>query len=48
MAKNERCRGVFAGVDEQREFALLQVEGVFDVELEVFDQVNLIGQVFIF
>ncbi len=48
LLENERRRGVFAGVDEQREFPALQVEGVFDVELEVLDQLDTVGEFFIF
>lgn len=46
--KNERGRGVLAGVDEQREFPVPQVEGVLDVELEVLDQLDAVGEFFIF
>ncbi|MPM59802.1 hypothetical protein SDC9_106648 [bioreactor metagenome] len=41
-------RGVFAGIDEQGEFPARQVEGVFDIELEVFDQFDAFGQPFPF
>ena len=48
LAEGVGGRGVFAGVDEQGKLAALQVEGVFDLELEVFDQLELPGQLFIF
>ena len=41
-------RGAGTGVDKQRLLAALQIEYVFDLQLEVFDQLELIGQIFIF
>ena len=48
LPKIKGGRGVFAGVDEQRDFAALQIEGVLDVELKILDEIDLIGQAFIF
>ena len=48
LLEDERGRRVFAGIDEQRQFPAFKVEGVFDVELEVFDQLDAAGQDFVF
>jgi hypothetical protein len=46
--EGEGRRGIFAGVDEQRQLAACKSSACSILQLEIFDQLELIGQTFIF